>query len=162
VEPAVAQAVDLATLAVDDRDECAVSLAHERDEWSEVKLGRNPHRVGNRAGERERLPQVVQPGREDGQPANSLPVEVLVEVTADPLEVRLQTLALVVGELGPPPAGVLSLVEERVGANGDVPGRRSDLRIEVEVEADRASGAGAERGQLPQLLPTDGGCYGNS
>jgi hypothetical protein len=87
-----------------------------------------------------------------------LAVELLVEVAADPLEVRLQAGALVVRDVGPGLARVLALVEERVGVSGDVARGRRDLRIEVEVEADRASGPGAERGQFSQFLPTDGGC----
>src|ERR671918_1363745 len=110
--------------------------------------------------ERERPPDVVQPGAEDGETVRAVAAELRAEVAADAVEVRLQALALVVGEVAAVRAvRTGALVQEGVQAGSSVTGRRRDARVEIEVEADRTALLRLEAGEVPQLVPSHGPCH---
>src|SRR5205823_12745276 len=92
-ELAAAQAVDLAPLAPDERDENALAAADEPRERREVQVAADLHLVVERIGGRDRGPEVVERRREYGDAADAVAVEVVVEPAADPLHVRLPRLA---------------------------------------------------------------------
>ena len=144
-EPAAAESEHLAALATDGGDEQAVAPPHEPGERREVELARNLHVVLDRLGERQRAPEVVEPGREDADAPRAVAVEAVVEPCGDALEICLQRLPLGPGQLA------LAFVElalrcgqERVHPRLDRSGRRRLARIEVHVQADRAPVLGAK------------------
>ena len=159
-EAAAVEPVHLAALAADGSDERVPGAAREPRERRKVELCLELHLVGDGIRQRDRAPEVVERRGEDGDAAHPLTLEAVVEPLRDPLDVALQTLPLLVGE------GGLALVEhplrlrqQRIHARLDVLRRRHLARVEVHVEADRASLLGAEAGQLSQLLPGDRPCH---
>ena len=143
----------------DDGDEGAVPAPEQRHERREQEVVGDARRVGHGRRQREDAPDVVQPGREHGEPVGAVPVELAVEEPLEPLEVGLQPAAHLVREIGPRRAVRLRReVEQRVHARRRVAGRRDAARIEVEVEADRAAVLGPERRQLAQTVEADHRC----
>ena len=148
LEPPGAKTVQLSLLAPDDRDDRPVPPAHERHERREVEVAADLRAVPDGLRQRERPPEVVEPGREDREPLGAVPVEVVVEPVPDPLEVGLQGRALLVGQVGP--VGLVRRVQHGVHPGLDVTGGRDVGRIEVEAEADRTALLRPEAGQLTQ------------
>ena len=85
-----AQPEQLTALAPDDRDDRAVPAPDERHERREVELAPDAHLVGDRLGQREHAPDVVEAGDEDREPLGPVARELVLEVVGDPLEVGLQ------------------------------------------------------------------------
>ena len=120
LEPAGAEAVQLSLFAPDDRDDRPVPAAHERDERRKVEVTADLRAVPDRLRQRERPPEVVEPGREDREALGAVSLEVVVEPGCDPLEVGLQGGALLVGQIGPvgPVRRVEHGVHPRLGVTG--------------------------------------------
>ena len=87
LEPASAQPVETALLAADHRDERALAAAHERDERRQVELPVDLDLVGDRLGQRQRPPEVVEAGVEEREPVSSVAAELVLEVAVDAAEV---------------------------------------------------------------------------
>jgi hypothetical protein len=151
LEPSRAQAVELSLLTPDNGDDRSVPPAHERDERSKVEVAADLGTVRDRLRQRERPPEVVETGREDRQPLGTVALEVVVEPGRNPLEVRLQGGALLVGEVGP--VGLVSRVQHRVHPRLGVSGGGDIGWVEVQAKADRAALLRPESGQLPQERP---------
>jgi hypothetical protein len=100
-EPASLKSEQASGLAVDDDHERAFATADERDERCEQEVVGDADRVRHPHRQRERAPDVVEPRGEDGEAVRAVPVEVGVEVSLEPLEVRLQTLANLVRKVTP-------------------------------------------------------------
>ena len=160
LEPSAAEPVEAPLLAAHDEDEGTLAPADQRHEWGEVEALAHTNVVRNDLSERERPPDVVEPGAEDGQPVGALPLELRLEVAPDALEVVAQGEPLLVRQLalvGPVILG--RLVQQRVQARVCVPGRMKETGIEVEIEADRNPLLGLETGEIAQLVPGDGSCH---
>ena len=151
VQPAGTETVQLSLLASDDRDDRSFSAAHERDERREVEVVPDLRAVADGLRQRQRPPEVVEPGREDGEPLGAVPVEVVVEPVPDPVEVGLEGGPLLVGQVGP--VGLVGGVQHGVHPSLGVTGGRDLGRIQVQAEADRAALLRPEAGQLPQERP---------
>ena len=147
-EPPVTQAIDVAALAVDDRDERAVAAADERHERREVEGVVDRRGVGDLAGQRQRAPEAVQPGGEQREPVRALAAELLAEVAPHAVEVGAEALPLLVRQLvAVRRVRLLRLVERGVEARLRVRGRGRVRGIEVDVERDRTTAA--PRGTWP-------------
>jgi hypothetical protein len=144
----------LPALAAEERDDRALAAADERDERREVELPADPDAVGHRLDQRARPPDVVHSGREDRDAVRTIALELVGEVVADPREVVLQRDPLVMRE--PPVVRLrmaLAVGEQRTHPGRGVAGGRSRLRIEVEVEADRATLLRPELRELAEPVP---------
>ena len=150
-QPPGAKAEQASLLATDDRDDRPIRSRHERHERREIEVAPDPNAVGDRLGELQRRPVVVQPRGEYCEALRAVTLEVVVEPLCDSVEVRLQPDTRVVRQLGP--VGLLGLGEHGVHPRLCVAGRRHLRGIEVQIEADRASLVGAEGSELPQLRP---------
>src|SRR5205823_4790207 len=93
------QSIQLALLAADDGDDRPVHPRDEGNERSEIELTSRANAVGDRLGKGERVPVVVERGREDRNALRPVAFEVVVEPAGDPLEVGFQSGACVVGEV---------------------------------------------------------------
>ena len=84
--------------------------------------------------------------------------EIVLDVVADPLEIGLQALALVVVHRGAAhvPAGV---GKQRVQPRRKVAGRRGQRGVEIEVEADCDTLARAEAREVTKRIPADRPCH---
>ena len=148
------QPVDLALLATHQRYERTFAAADEGDERREVEALADLDPVGHGIGQREREPEVVRAGAEDGDAVRPVPVELDRQVLLQPLDVRLQPLA---GGVARAARGVLMrLVDQRAHARLGVARGRRVAGVEIEVEADRAAVLGLEIGQLTQAVPVHG------
>ncbi len=153
VEPAAAEPEELSALAADDRDECAVAAPDAGDERREVELASEPDVVPDAAGKRHLAPEVVQARREEREPAQAGAVEVAAEVALDPVDVLPQRLLLVAGEGAELEAAVPAAgVEQRVDLRHHVARVDRRLRVEVEVERDRAPLGRPEAGELAKCV----------
>src|SRR5262245_45798371 len=157
VEPPRAETEQLTALAADERDDRALAAPDERDERGEMKLTADPHAVRHGLDQRARPPDVVHPCQEDGNTARSVALELVGEVVADSGEIVLEADPLIVRQ----PAVVrlrvaLALGEQCVDPRGRVARCRSGLRVEVEVEADRATLLRAELRELAEPVPAHG------
>ena len=140
LEAAGPQPVEISALATDEGDDRALAAPHERDEGGEVEGAADADRVRHRLAQRQVMPHVVEPCREDGESAGPVAGELLLEEAADPLDVLAQPLPLLVGQVGPSRrVRALDLVDESVDATRGVARSRRDAGIEVEIEADRAA-----------------------
>ena len=92
-----AQPVEEAQLAADVRNDRALAAADERDERREVEVAPDLDLVRHGLAERQRLPDVVEPGAEHRDAVGAVPVELLAEEVLDPLEVLAQPDPLLVG-----------------------------------------------------------------
>ena len=123
LEPAAAKLEHTSLLAADRSDDHAVPASEQRHERRDQEVVRDARGVGHRGREREHAPDVVRPGREHGQPAGAVPVELAVEVLVEPLEVFLQPALDLVREIGARRAVRLRRdVEERTDARRDSAG----------------------------------------
>src|SRR5204863_10117167 len=95
-----AQTVELAALAADDRDQRPLAAADERHERREVERVTDPHEIRHALAQRQRVPDVVGPGAEDGETVRALAAELVLEELAHPRSVVPNSLLLLVGELG--------------------------------------------------------------
>src|SRR6266540_2398335 len=155
-----AEVVDLAALTAHERDEDTLATADEPGEGREIQLGADLHLVLERLRDGDGAPEVVERGREDGEAADAVAVEVVVEPAADPLDVRLQRLARRVPKRALAPGELaFRLGEQRLHLRLRVAGGRDVPWIEIQVNADRAAVLGAESGQLPELVPGDRPCH---
>src|SRR5687767_7899244 len=98
LEAAPAQAVEHTLFAPDHNDQRSLPAADERHERGEVELPANAHLVWHRLRQRERPPDVVHRGREDGEPMSTVAAELVGEVGADAVEIGLEALPLVMRE----------------------------------------------------------------
>ena len=147
LEPARTEAVQLSLFAPDDRDDRAVPAAHERDERRNVEVTADLRAVPDRLRQRKSSPEVVEPGGEHCEALGPVSLELIVEPGCDPLEVRLQGGALLVGQIGP--LGPVRCVEHGVHPRLGVTGGGHIRRVEVQAQADRAALLRSESGQLP-------------
>jgi hypothetical protein len=149
VELAGPQTVEMTLLAADDADDCALPAPDERDERGEVELPVDLDLVPDGLGQGQDPPDVVQAGAEERQPLGAVPLELLRDVRADPLEVGAQALSLHMVQLATVRAvGPGALVEQRVQPRLQVPSHRGRARVEAEVDADGAPLLGLERGEI--------------
>ena len=154
LEPAGAQAVEVAPLAADEDHQRALAAADQRDEWREVEAAVDLDRIRNARAQRQRHPEVVQRAAEDGQAERAVAVELLLEVLAQPVAVAVQPLALLVRQLRPPRRlRALDLIDQRVHARVGRRGGRRVARIEVDVEADRAAVLRPKAREVAQAVP---------
>src|SRR5215831_481096 len=154
LEPPAAKPVEIAALAADERDEHAVAAPDQRNERRQVERAADLHEVGNALAERQRLPDVVEPGAEEGVPVRAVAAEVRLEEPTQPDDVVPDALPLLVRQLGAVrDLRAVDLVEQGVDAAVDDVGRRRDARVEVEVHADGAAVLGAEGREVPKPLP---------
>src|SRR5919201_628177 len=149
-----AEAEKVPSFAADDGHDRSVDARDERDERGQEEIAIDTHDVRNRFGEGQRVPEVVEASREDGDAARAVTLELVVEPPRDSAEVVRQRRARVMPQLRA--IRLLRLREQRVHTGLRVARRRHRRRIEVEVEANRASLAGAESGELPQAYPRHG------
>ena len=151
------QAVDLTSLPADHDDKRSLAATHERHERSEVEPVADLDLVRHRLRERKRTPDVVQTRAEDRETVGAVAAELGFEETPDPLEVGAQSTTLVVREVAAVgPVGPRAFVQEGVQPRRRVADRRHAVRIEVEIEADRAPFLRFEARQVPQLVPRYG------
>jgi hypothetical protein len=144
-----AKPVDVAALAADVRDERAVPAAGDPHERREVELRRDPRVVLDRPRQLERDEEVVEPGGEDGDAADTLAAELALEPGADPLEVRLERPALVVPERAPALVELaIRAREQRPRACREIAGGRHLARVEAHVQAHRTTLLRPEGGEL--------------
>ena len=144
---------DAALLAADDRDEGAVALAEQRDERRKQEVVGNARRVGDRRGQAQDAPDVVEPGREEREPVGAVAVELALEEPLHPLEVGLQAGSHLMRQVGTRGAVRLGRgVEQGTHAGRDVACGRGAAGIEIDVEADRDAVLRAEGRQLPQAV----------
>src|SRR6266545_3981612 len=160
VEAAGAKAVQVPTLAADDRHDRTFPAPDERNERRQVEVAPDPDAVRNGFDQRVRPPDVVETGREECEPMRAVTDEIVLEIRPDAIEVALEADALSVAEPTTVRARVpLPVGDERVDPRIHVAGRRRDARIEIDVEADRATLFRPERGQLAQPVPGHGLCH---
>ena len=146
-------------LAPDDGDDRAVAPSDQRDERAEQEIVGDAGRVGDLPRQREHAPDVVQAGREHGEPAGAVTIELPVEVLREPLEIRLEAGLDLVREIGTGGAvRARGRVEHRVDAHRRLAGGRRDGRVEVDIERDRAAVLSAKACKFTQPVEADGGC----
>src|SRR5919197_1975368 len=154
LEPAGPEPIELSPLPPDDGDQRPFAAADERHQRREVERAPDANEIRHALAQRQRLPDVVEPRAEDGVTTRALAAELLRKERAQTGGVSSKTLLLLVRQLGPVGRlGAHDLVDEGVHAARRVARGRRDARIEVEVEADRASVRGAERREIAQALP---------
>ena len=100
LQPAPPERQHAALLAADDGDERTVAAAEQRHERREQEVVGDARRVRHRRRQREDAPDVVRTRREDREAVRAVPVELAVEELLQPLEIRLQTAADLVGRSG--------------------------------------------------------------
>jgi thioredoxin reductase (NADPH) len=159
LESAGMQTVELAALASDEDNQCALSPADEGDERREIELPPHLGVVRNRLGQRKGPPDVVEAGAENRQSVSAVAREFALVVLADAIEISLEADALVVSEL-PAVCSVspARLVEKRVEAGRGVGRRRRQTRIKIEIEAHGAALLRLESGEIAEFLPGDRSC----
>ena len=72
------QAVHEPALAADVGDERRLTMADEPGERRQIQLGGDRHGVGDRIGDRQGAPEVVETGGEDGHAPRALALEAVV------------------------------------------------------------------------------------
>ena len=153
-QPSRVEAEQLSALTADEGDERSLAAADERNERREVELPANPDAIGHRLDQGARPPDVVHSGREDCDAVRPVALELVGEVVPDPREVLLERDPLVMREPSVVRLGMaLALREQRAHPGRSVAGGRSRLRIEVEVEADRATLLRPELRELAEPVP---------
>ena len=153
-QPSRVEPEQLPALAAHEGDDRALAAADERNERREVELPADPDAVGHRLDQRARPPDVVHSGREDRDAVRPVALELVGEVVPDPAEVLLERDPLVMRE--PPVVRLgmaLAVREQRADPGRGVAGGRSRLRVEVEVEADRAPLLRPELRELAEPVP---------
>jgi len=90
---------------------------------------------------------------------STVPLELGLEVAANPLEILAKRQTLLVRELARPLAVLFGrAVQERVQPRLGIAGGRNQARVEVEIDADREPVLGLEAGEVTKLVPGDGPC----
>jgi hypothetical protein len=156
LEPPASELEELAALSPHDDEQSTLAAADERHERREIELPPHLGVIGYRFGQGQRAPDVVEAVGEDGEAVRPLSRELAVEEITNPLEVGLQSLALIVIQVAA--IGAISfgrLVEERVQPRRRIAARRCDTWIEVEVETDGAAFFRLEAGKITELVPGD-------
>ena len=149
-----AQPVEKAQLPADVSHDGALAAADERHERREVEVAPDLDLVGNGLAERQRLPDVVEPGAEHRDAVGAIAIELLAEEVLDPFEVLAQPDPLLVGLVAAVCAvRFRALVDKRVDARRCIARGRRVARMQVDVEADRAAFRRSESGELPQRVP---------
>ena len=119
LEPAGVEPEELPALPPDDRDERALAATDQRNQRREEQDALDLDGVRDRLRQRQRAPEVVQLGGEDGEAVRTVADELLLDVVLDVLEIRLQALPLLAGQLAP--VQLLGRVaEQRVDASRGV------------------------------------------
>jgi len=158
--PTCPEPVEAALLPPHDDDDRAFSAADEGDERREVELPVHLDRVGDRLGQRECAPHVVETRAEDRQAVRTLAIEFLSDIAPDALEVVPEAQTLLVRELSRVRTVCLrSLVEERVQTRVRIVRGRRSRRIEAQIEADGAAVLSLERREAAKLIPGDRPCH---
>ena len=89
----------------------------------------------------------------------AVPVELLLEVAAEPLQVGLQSSFGLVRQIRPRGAVRLpSRVEHRVHTHRSFTDGRGDRRIEIDIQRDRTAILSAETCELSQAIEADRRC----
>ena len=151
LQPPGAQPVQLTLLPPDDGDDRPVGTRDNTHERCEEELVADLESIRNRLRERQRRPEIVETCGEHHHAARPVAVEVVVEPARDPLEVRLERAALLVGEVLS--VDLLGSAQQCAHPRLRVTGGRHLRRVEIQVQARGAPVLGAEAGELPQCGP---------
>jgi hypothetical protein len=100
-ELAATQREHASLLAADDGDDRTVAATDQRHERAEQEVIGDASRVCDLPGKREHTPDVVRACSEDREAMRAVPVELLAEVAAEPVEVGLQPRFGLVRKIGP-------------------------------------------------------------
>lgn len=143
----------LSLLTPDGDDNDLAAAARDRHEWRQVEPSANPAGIRHRSRERQDAPERAGATAEQSQTAGAIALELLVEVAANAVEIGLEREALLVRErVALDAAATTGLGEESVEVLVELGGGRKRARVEIEVEADRASIRGSEGSQLAECV----------
>ena len=165
------EVVDLLELPGAETEEVSLLPAHHQDdsplpapdeghERGQVELTVHLDLVEDRLGQGKRPPHVVEAVRKDCEPMGTVALELVHHICPDPVEIGLESEPLVMRQVAAMCAvGLGAGVEERVEVGVCIRGRRNDTRVEVQVDADRATLLGLKGCEVSEVVPGDRPCH---
>ena len=165
------EVVDLLELPGAEAEEVSLLPAHHQHdgplaspdqghEGGQVQLAVYLDVVEDRLSQGKGPPHVVEPVGEHGEPVGPVALELVHHIRPDAVEIGLEGEPLVVRQVTAMCAvGLGTRVEERVEVRVRIRGRRNHTRVEVQVNADRATLLGLEGCKVSEVVPGDRPCH---
>jgi hypothetical protein len=160
LELPAAETEEVSLLPAHHQDDCPLPAPDEGHEGGQVELTVHLDLVEDRLGQWKRPPYVVEAVRKDCEPMGTVALELVHHIRPDPVEIGLESEPLVMRQVAAMCAvGLGARVEERVEVGVCIRGRRNDTRVEVQVDADRATLLGLKGCEVSEVVPGDRPCH---